>query len=354
VAVAVAAYFLHYRRVQMPEIEQPILLATQDLLIFLSSMVEVVLIQLVSPGTLINFVLIGMISQRTWDRIDFSEGAYFGLIWLCYALLGLWLLTAVVSLCRKFKPLSFDIQLIGSVLERALSFVIIFCLLTLYDCNKAAARGSDEDIEDSYMDIDCTEDCWSGKHMHYAVANCLVLGVYLLVCIPASYYLSNILEGHQFMTSKFYALIRQPFILAFIALHKSKQVFSDVTYSVAFLVVLSVYFVLCMKGRVFNLKNLNLWHNTLLVAVLIISTTSVLNDLAYTQFWLWFSLTLVLLLVLIGFAVLKSKRLPKMTIQPSKVNITALLNFAFRFNQTFPKSTLIIEPERQEKTEPTN
>jgi predicted small integral membrane protein len=102
---------------------------------------------------------------------------------------------------------------------------------------------------------------------------------------------------------------------------------------------------------VFNLRNLNLWHNTLLGAVLIISTTSVLNDFAYTQFWLWLPLALALLLVLGGLGILKARKLPKMTIQPPKVNITVLLNFAFRFNQTYPtRVNLYIKVEGKEES----
>jgi hypothetical protein len=172
-----------------------------------------------------------------------------------------------------------------------------------------------------------------------------VLALYLLVSIPLSYYLSNTLDGHQFKTSQIYALCRQPFLLAFIALHKSKPMLSDIEYSVAFLCVLGAYIALCSRGQVFNLKTLTHWHNTILGAVLIISTTSALNDLAYTQILLWMPLMFGLMILLGVFAVIRAKRLPKMILQPPKVNIAVLLNFAFRFNQTFSRSELY----RQEK-----
>jgi hypothetical protein len=344
-AVAVAAYFLHYRRVQMPELEEPILLGTQDLMIMLSSILEVIFIQLVSPGTLINFVLVGALSQRTWDKIDFSEGAFFHFSIGIYAIVGIWLLSTLLCAAAKFRPYSFDIQLFSSVLERAISFIIFFFLLTLFDCNKAASRSSDEDIEDSYMDLDCNEYCWTDKHLKYSVASSLVLALYLLVSISSSYYLSNTLDGHQFKTSRVYALCRQPFLLAFISLHKSKPMLSDVAYSVVFLLVLGAYIALCSIGQVFNVKILTHWHNTLLGALLIISTTSTLNDLAYTQIFLWISLMFGLLIALGVFALIRVKKMPKMILKPPKINIAVLLNFAFRFNQTFSRSKLYEKEE---------
>jgi hypothetical protein len=245
-----------------------------------------------------------------------------------------------LCVAAKFRPYSFDIQLFSSVLERTISFIIFFFLLTLFDCNKAASRSSDEDIEDSYMDLDCNEYCWTGKHLKYSVASSLVLALYLLVSISSSYYLSNTLDGHQFKTSRVYALCRQPFLLAFIALHKFKPMLSEVAYSVAFLVVLGAYIALCSRGRVFNVQILTHWHNTLLGAVLIISTISTLNDLAYTQILLWMPLMFGLLIVLGVFAKLRVKKLPKKILQPPKINIAVLLNFAFRFNQKFSRSEL--------------
>jgi hypothetical protein len=348
-AVAVAAYFLHYRRVQMPELEEPILLGTQDLLIMLSSILEIIFIQIVSPGTLINFVLVGALSQRTWDRIDFSDGAFFQFTIGFYVIVGIWLLSTLLCAAAKFRPYSFDIQLFSSVLERAFSFIIFFFLLTLFDCNKAASRSSDEDIEDSYMDLDCNEYCWTDKHFKYSVASSLVLALYLLVSIPSSYYLSNTLEGHQFKTSRIYALCRQPFLLAFIALHKSKPMLSNIEYSVAFLVVLGAYITLFSRGQVFNVQTLTHWHNTLLGAVLIISTTSALNDLAYTQILLWMPLMFALLSVLGVFALIRAKKLPKMILKPPKINIAGLLNFAFRFNQEFRRSKFNRHLEEREE-----
>jgi hypothetical protein len=349
VAVALAAYFLHYRRVQMPELEEPILLGTQDLLIMLSSILEIIFIQIVSPGTLINFVLVGAISQRSLDKIDFSDGVYFQFTFLFYAIVGLWLLSTLLCVAAKFRPYSFDIQLFSSVLERAFSFIIFFFLLTLFDCNKAAARSFDEDIGDSYMDLDCNEYCWTDKHLKYSVASSLVLALYLLVSIPSSYYLSNTLDGHQFKTSQIYALCRQPFLLAFISLHKSKPMLSDIEYSVAFLIVLGAYIALCLRGQVFNVQTLTHWHNTLLGAVLIISTISTLNDLAYRQILLWMPLMFGLMIVLGVFALIRAKKLPKMILHPPKINISMLLNFAFRFNQKFRRSELYRQREEHEE-----
>jgi hypothetical protein len=343
VAVALTVYFNHYRRVPMPLLAHPILLGTQDLLILACSFVDIFLLQLVSPGTLVNFVLVGMVSKKTWDRIDLSDGAYFSSSWLLYALLGVWLVATIVSVCRGFKPLSFDIQLFSSVFERSLSFLVFFALLTIFECNEAASRSSDEDFKDSFMDIDCHQYCWTGKHLAYSVASSLVLGAYLVVSIPMSYYLSNTLEGHQFRTSKFYALFRQPFLLAFIALHKSKPALSDAAYSAIFLVVLCLYILLCVKGQVFNIKNLTLWHNALLFAVLILSFTSTMNDLAYPNVVVWALLATALLIVLALICVYKLNRYPKMLLQPEKINIEALLNFAFRFNQMFTRSMLRVK-----------
>jgi glucan phosphoethanolaminetransferase (alkaline phosphatase superfamily) len=84
--------------------------------------------------------------------------------------------------------------------------------------------------------------------------------------------------------------------------------------------------------------------------VLIISTTSTLNDLAYTQIFLWIPLMFGLMIVLGVFALIRAKRLPKMILQPPKINVALLLNFAFRFNQTFSRSKLYRHKEEREES----
>jgi hypothetical protein len=126
---------------------------------------------------------------------------------------------------------------------------------------------------------------------------------------------------------------------------------SDIEYSVAFLCVLGAYIALCARGRVFNVKTLTHWHNTLLGAVLIISTTSTLNDLAYRQIFLWIPVMFGLMIVLGVLALIRAMKLPKMILQPPKINIAVLLNFAFRFNQKFSRSELYRQEQLEEVKE---
>jgi hypothetical protein len=46
--------------------------------------------------------------------------------------------------------------------------------------------------------------------------------------------------------------------------------------------------------------------------------------------------------VLAVISIYKANRYPKMILQAEKINIEALLNFAFRFNQTFSRAMLRI------------
>jgi hypothetical protein len=94
-----------------------------------------------------------------------------------YAVTGVALATSVISAFNKFKPLVIDLQLLAAFIVRSLFFVFNFILLSTLDCNESQSAGNLE-LSDSFMDVDCYQQCWTGDHKKYAIAS-----VVLLACL---------------------------------------------------------------------------------------------------------------------------------------------------------------------------
>jgi hypothetical protein len=339
VVMNVATYFIFVRGSHFLNNEDAITLSTQDNIVLASTLIEPLVFDLVSPG--IN--VYALIMNKSIDsRLDWSDGKYFNLLNWIYALAGVALVTSVISAFNRFKPLVIDLQLLAAFLVRSLFFVFAFILLSTLDCNESQTVG-DLELSDAFMDVDCYQQCWTGDHKKYAIASVIVLAGLVVLCTTLSSQLTNSLEGLQVYVNPTTELVRLYFLLIVIALHKSRPRLSTAAHYALYLVTLGVYSAVCIKLRVLSIPLLSFCFNLLLLLLLLMNVIEVLASEVYSNTVMWICLGGGLGLTLLGLALLKMRKLPKLLIPARKINTEALFRFGFKRNQTFPANRFMPE-----------
>jgi hypothetical protein len=343
VVMNVATYFTFIRGSHFLDNEEAITLSTQDNIVLASTFIEPLVFDLVSPGTNVY----ALIMNKSIDsRLDWSDGKYFSLLNWIYTLAGVALVTSLISACNKFKPLVIDLQLLAAFIVRSLFFVLAFILLSTLDCNESQTAG-DLELSDAFMDVDCYQQCWTGDHKKYAIASVVVLAGLVVLCSTLSSQLTNSLEGLQVYVNPTTELVRKSFLFIVIALYKSRPKLSTAAHYALYLVTLGVYSAVCIKLRVLSIPLLRSYFNILLLLLILMNVCEGLASEVYSNNVMWICLGGGLGLTLLGLALLKMRKLPKLLIPSPKIDTEALFRFAFRRNQIFPANRLMPESRSQ-------
>jgi hypothetical protein len=134
----------------------------------------------------------------------------------------------------------------------------------------------------------------------------------------------------------FTELVRKSFLLIVIALYKSRPRLSTTAHYALYLATLAVYSAVCIRLRVLSIPLLRSRFNLLLLLLLLMNVIEVLASEVYSNTVMWICLGGGISLTLLGFALLRMRKLPKLLIPTPKIDTEAMFRFAFRRNQTFP------------------
>jgi hypothetical protein len=333
VLVAVAAYFAVHRGRGVNPMTAPILLGTQDMILAASAFFEVLMIGLLTPTAgPVNFFTLGFVSNSLLAGIDLTDGSLFNVLNAVYFFLSVGAFVTFVCALNKFRPCTVDIQPLAVVITRPFFVTGVFLLFSVYDCSEAAAATDDYDLQDSFMDVDCFETCWEGRHLRYSVASAVLFVVFVLVSIPLSPSLNNSLEGLQFETSPAFLLIRMPVLTLLIALLKASAFLSSAAYSALYLSILGLYLLVCWRVKVLAIPTYDFLHSLCLLALIVLALCQTLYEQVFPNALAWLLIGLFTILVIAGFGLLKYRRLPKLTLKPPVIDVDALFRFAFRPN----------------------
>jgi len=319
---------LIYRKDQRLVKSEPFLMSTQDKLFSASLLVDPACIYFINPSGF-NFLDFLYFTQNI-RNIDFSDGNYFYLLDFLFTVGALWSFASFLAIFRKYKPMSFDPQLISSVFIRIISFCFILALMATYQCSEGNSENGDPDLNDSVMNVDCYETCWEGRHLAFSVTSIVILGLYLLVSIIYSEPICNLVDGLQFRTHPHYLIMRLPMLSALIAVR-----FADLSLaqgSALFFSILSIFLSVCWKFGVTNVPSLSLYHNCAYLAVIFLSLSHVIVKVLKLDEWVYFALGGVVGVAVFLTLRICKRKLPLLILHEEKVDTATLFAFAFRFN----------------------
>jgi hypothetical protein len=310
------------------------------MMIITSTLGEVAFIGLLTPKAgALNFVLLSLIS-RSLSSVNLGDGKLFDVLNVTFA--GITLAVVLTGICalNKFQPFRVDVQILAVLLVRTLFGLLVFVLFSVFDRSEAASASDDYDVQDSFMDVDCSETCWEGKHRSYSIASAVIFLIFVLVSILASSPLSNTLEGLQFETNPAFLLIRIPFLTFFIALLKASPLMSTATHSVIYLIVLAAYTAVCFKVKALPIPTIDFIHSGSLLMLLLVSLCQTLHYEVYDNYLAWLLISYLGVAVAGGLMYLRYRRLPNLILKPPQIDDVEMFNFAFRFNRRFNPSKI--------------
>lgn len=328
IGCALAVYCLRFRRLQVTRNVEPILLGTQDLIVITGYVIDTILLAIVCPSNrLIN--QLPFLMDAPWTRLDLSDEKLFSLLTATYIVVVCWVALCLINLLIKVQ----SIQITVAILDHWLGSVILFLLLVVYDCNEAASRSDDPEMAESFLDVDCSNNCWSGKHAIYAWVTGAVAVVFVAISTLTIYTNTNTLEGFQMEAKAEGLLLKKPFMLLMFSLLKSRGLLTDISSAVVEVLAVSCLLVFKLKVKAFNIQLVNLWLNYCLSVVITVSIYSTIMS-AYPNFLLWLGLSLLTIFALGIFVLRFSKKLPQDLKAPQKIGLEGLFKFAFTFRTT--------------------
>jgi hypothetical protein len=311
------------------------------MILIVSAFIEVFLIGLLTPEAgPVNFFTLGFVHSSMLARIDLTDGILLDVLNFVYFFVAVGVFVTFVCALNKFRPCIVDIQPLAVVIARPFFVIWVFLLFSVYDCSEAAAATSDYDLQDSFMDVDCFETCWEGRHLRYSVASAALFVVLVLVSIPLSPSLNNTLEGLQFETSPAFLLIRMPVLTLLIALLKASAFLSSAANSALYLSILGLYLLVCWRVKVLAIPTYDFLHSLCLLSLILLALCQTLYEQVFPNALVWLLIGLFAVLVIAGLGFLKYRKLPKLTLKPPVIDKEALFRFAFRPNAKFDPSKI--------------
>lgn len=311
--------------------EVPILPSTQDCIALLSLYSEPLILDVLNPYSGICTRIFSLVKGTPIEPIDLIKGGnYFALLMTTYVLAGTAITATALSAMKKFRPLLVDIQLLAFAVLRPLFVVLAFSMMTVFDCSEAEVDEGTAGLTDAFMDVDCYEGCWTGKHKAYAIGAAITLSVLLVVSIPLSYHISNSLDGMQLETSRLYLYLRQAVIMTVLGFYKSRRALSSLTHAALYVTILLVYTGICFMYRVLSIPRLDLLHTSLWGSLVVYNFSQLFYFEAYPNLILWTLLGGGCTMLIAGLTAYRFYKLPNLIQKTPAVNTIELFNFAFR------------------------
>jgi hypothetical protein len=329
VVISISAFFLYFRRLEFDPSKEPILLSTQDRFMLISVLVDVVCIYLINPS-LFSLVEEAGVTDK-FKLIDFNDGVYFSYLYLAYSVIFFGCFIVLLVAINKYRPYVPDIQLIGVLFVHSLTFVLLFALMSTFDCSEADSGGGDAGLTDAFMDLDCYTSCWTGKHLVFAILSMIATGIYVAFSTFFSSSLINSLDGLQFEIRPSYLLVRVPVLVTLIAIFKSDLSLN--TSLSLYLIILASFVVFCFRANVLGLPVLSLLQNSAYLLVLLLSLSHTIALTSHSENWVHYLLISISALFVLGVSGLVYRKLPKCLISPPSIDTVPLFAFAFRRNQ---------------------
>lgn len=275
--------WLFWRNAPIQDLTERQTLTSEDALSLLSVSAE--FCQLLSLAPALNsqpsFPLLRLVSMQWEDFVSFDHGVYWVLVLLACASVVLQVSYALWRVCdrcvewcsRSCATSEYFVNLFGPVYMRLAYMPVVLTLASGFNCYRSTGSA----YTDSYLNRDCYEKCWSGKHLSL----CILSAVILLLHIPTVFFTQSLWEELQpslhirsWPGSLCLKLVTQTLLsLAYASTHD----YSPAAHALIYTIVVSVYFLSILLVRPYNYERVNLWARILVLAALVYGVIGTIN-----------------------------------------------------------------------------
>ncbi|CAG9335124.1 unnamed protein product [Blepharisma stoltei] len=275
-------------------------------------------------SSLINIDITMLKSSAYWIGLDIVLGIV--CFWLLMCLLAVSKNRAVIQnvfiLRWLYEVKNYLMPLLGNML-----FIpIINILLTVPKCSKSIG----DELDESYMDINCKEFCWKETHLTYAIVCAFSLALYIPISVIYRPLWTN-LQGdynQNIRPQPGYLIVKSAAQIIFVTLNKIISLHDSITQGFAYLCFLIIFTVYIIKHPPFNYERLSMWH---VVALFCVSWSILLASLSLIvdQYDLGFMIAKLAgwgIMIVYGLF-LHTKKYPALLIRQPPQNISVLFRF---------------------------
>ena len=231
-----------------------------------------------------SYKLIKLFGLNLIEAFNFEDENFWKFLNILLSLCGIYL-TLVLTFITLKEIKKFKGYLVGiteSILESLLPLLGHICFLAIFLSSIQVFRCENEEINNlnnSFFFRDCTQYCYKGKHLVYAIASGLVFSFFLVVSIYLRPYWERYQKTLSIKSNASYLSILSIFQLTLALVKTNSDVYSEKTSHLLICVVLILQAMLTVITQPYNYKRLKV------LQILILSLCSWIYFISAISLW---------------------------------------------------------------------
>ncbi|CAG9333080.1 unnamed protein product [Blepharisma stoltei] len=324
-----------WKIVDYPKLEKPKKLKFADMMVYLVIAIEFFqYIYLGPPVSSMNSAVAYMSEATSVDLTSFItfKGTIFWITMiftLCVVLLSIFLNIFTVT---RFKNLlkwriCISIRVFAEALMplfgNALFIPIISFLLNIFSCTHATG----DSISDTYLDKDCYQYCWKGKHLAFALLSIVATFIYVPLTVYYRPVYQEVQESLHIKTMPKYLVIKSLTQIFFVVLKKTLGLYQPEVHGFVYLILFSIYIWIVIRLKAYNYDKICLLLLTAMLMVVWSVLFTSLSNILEANFIYWLCCQMTGWAAILLWGALKAKKLPSMIIIEKGMDISILFKF---------------------------
>jgi hypothetical protein len=219
-------------------------------------------------------------SGGTISAIEFTRGMYWTVLVTVLTCIGVWLISCLVLWLKHrevkhqvLEHLTWLAEVSVPLLGNVLFLPFISVLFDVFYCFEAhGADASSLEYSDSFMFRDCYEDCWTGKHLGFAIAAGIALVIYHPVTVVTRPLWQLYETDLNILTRPTFYLQKSLVDVIIVVIRRTLRKHHQTAHAAVYIAVLTTHLIYCMLRRPYNYARTNLWQFVSLCICIWIST----------------------------------------------------------------------------------
>ncbi|CAG9333081.1 unnamed protein product [Blepharisma stoltei] len=209
------------------------------------------------------------------------------------------------------------------LIGNALFIPIISFLLNIFSCTHATG----DSISDTYLDKDCYQYCWKGKHLAFALLSIIAIFIYMPLTVYYRPMYQETQESLHIKTMPKYLIIKSLAQVFFVVLKKTMGFYQPEIHGFVYLVLFLIYLWIILRVKAYNYDKICLLlFITMLMVIWSVLFTSLANVLKVT-FILWLCFQLTGWVAIVVWGAFKAKKIQSLIITEKGMDISILFKF---------------------------
>ena len=262
-------------RVSMPQMQSEQNISIEDVLVLASIPVDFLQFAAVAPNFDISSLLRNILNSTSFSiesLINFTHGVFWAIEIAVFVMVLLYVLIFGMKLLgldeklRKWDCCSFAdywADLLLPTFGNVMFLPIISTLLSTFNCYRAVG----ENYTDSFLNRDCAEMCWSGKHLYYASIAAVCLAIYTPIAVFTRPLWQDLQPNLHLKALPLYLMLKSVLQIVLISASATLKFSYQTAHAIVNLVLISAYFCFLLKFRAFNYARATLWHFLMIIAL---------------------------------------------------------------------------------------